>query len=354
MREATALLSELRYDGPSDRFAAQISTFHLGSALLTEASLPRVCHDRPPLLVARSGIDHYLVFVYRTGQCHQWIGSDELVIAPGDVGVLDLTYPTRTVVLPRGGGRFARPLSMMLPRTVLAPLLPAPSALGQQRIRGDSFYGRALRELLVNLWHHAEDLGIAESEPAVRAAANLVAGCVRQTHGEAAEVDPALGAATRTAVQSFVERLDTRPEQLRVSALCQRFGVSRATLYRMFEADGGLVHYVRERQLRRALGVLTSPAHHHLRIVDIALEHGFATESSFIRAFRRRFEVTPGEVRTAPAPAAAGLHAGAGLATSWLLALCGPPPSLRPAALAQDARAIAASHPPDETRGTED
>ena len=159
MREETALLSELAYDGPSDHFAARTSTFHLSSALLTEAHMPRVRGDRTPLLVARSGIDHYLVFMYRRGQCHQWIGSGELVITPGDVGVMDLTCPARTVIVPRDGERFARPLSMILPRTVLAPLLPGTSTLGQQRIHRDSFYGRALRELLLNLWQHRGERG---------------------------------------------------------------------------------------------------------------------------------------------------------------------------------------------------
>ncbi len=321
MREETALLTELTYDGPSDDFAAQIATFHLGAALLTDARLPRLRHDRTPLLAARSGIDHYLVFVYRCGQCHQRIGSDELVIKPGDVGVMDMSCAARTLIVPPSGERFARPISMILPRTVLAPLLPGASALGQQRIRRDSFHGRALRELLLNLRHHAEHIGIAESESAVRAAAALVAGGVDPARGAPLEADAALGAATRIAIESFIERADTPPDQLRVSALCQRFGVSRATLYRMFEADGGLVHRVREHQLRRALGVLTSPALGHRRIVDIALQHGFTTESSFIRAFRRRFGATPGEVRAAPPPAAAGLHTGSRRAASWLMAL---------------------------------
>jgi AraC-like DNA-binding protein len=220
---------------------------------------------------------------------------------------------------------------MMLPRTVLAPLLPWPSALGQQLLRRDSFYGRALRELRLNLWHQAKHIGITDSKPAVRAVATLVAGGVRQMGREPLDADPGLGAATRTAIQSFVERLDTLPDQLRVSALCHRFGVSRATLYRIFDADGGLMHYVRERQLRRALGVLTSPAHCHRRIIDIALQHGFATESSFIRAFRRRFGATPGEVRATPPPAAADLQAGLQRAASWLMALSAPPSSPNPA-----------------------
>jgi AraC-like DNA-binding protein len=236
-------------------------------------------------------------------------------------------------MVPRSGDRFAQPVSMILPRSALAPLLLGGGELGQQLFRRDSFHGRALRELLLNLRHHAEQISIAEIEPAVRAVATLIAGGVRPSRREPLEADPIQGAATRTAIQTFIERTDTSPDQLGVSALCHRFGVSRATLYRMFETDGGLVHYVRERQLRRALSLLASPAHRHRRVVDIALEHGFASESGFVRAFRRRFGATPTDVRTAPPAVAAGLHAEARPAASWLMALSASP--LRPAVLAR-------------------
>ena len=40
MRERSAALSDLTYDGPSDRFASRVSTYHLSSALLLEAHVP--------------------------------------------------------------------------------------------------------------------------------------------------------------------------------------------------------------------------------------------------------------------------------------------------------------------------
>lgn len=73
MRDEVAVLSELSYDGMVDRFASRISTFHLSSALLLEAQVPKVRYDRSPLRVARSGIDHYLVVVYLHGCCRHRI-----------------------------------------------------------------------------------------------------------------------------------------------------------------------------------------------------------------------------------------------------------------------------------------
>lgn len=96
----------------------------------------------------------------------------------------------------------------------------------------------------------------------------------------------------------------------------------------MFESDGGLVNQVRTRLLQRALNVLASPAHRHLRVVDVALQHGFATESGFIRAFRRQFGITPSEARKEPT-VEAGTATRSRHALSWLVALASTPPSPR-------------------------
>lgn len=84
---------------------------------------------------------------------------------------------------------------------------------------------------------------------------------------------------------------------LALDDLCHRFEISRASLYRLFEADGGLAHYIQEQRLNRALMLLVSPASRSTRLIDLALSLRFSSDSSFVRAFRRRFGSTPGEIR---------------------------------------------------------
>jgi len=79
--------------------------------------------------------------------------------------------------------------------------------------------------------------------------------------------------------------------------ICARSGWSRATVYRLFETEGGLARYIRRRHLLRAFRELTSGQPPHLRIVDLALAHQFASEASFNRAFRRAFGIPPGKAR---------------------------------------------------------
>jgi AraC-like DNA-binding protein len=84
---------------------------------------------------------------------------------------------------------------------------------------------------------------------------------------------------------------------LNVRDIARRFGLSRASLYRLFEPEGGFASYVRSRRLHRAARLLTSPAHRHLRILDVALESHFASETSFTRSFRREFGLSPADLR---------------------------------------------------------
>src|SRR5262249_59167918 len=84
---------------------------------------------------------------------------------------------------------------------------------------------------------------------------------------------------------------------LAAADLCRRFHIPRASLYRLFEADGGLARYVQEQRLNRALIWLIAPEANGKRLVDIALDLQFSSDSTFVRAFRRRFGLTPGELR---------------------------------------------------------
>lgn len=113
--------------------------------------------------------------------------------------------------------------------------------------------------------------------------------------------------------QSVLESLKRLVEQhldspaLSAEFVCARSGWSRATVYRLFEVEGGLARYIRKRHLLHAFRELTSAQPPRLRILDLALAHQFASEATFNRAFRRAFGIPPGRVRdlAASSPAVA-------------------------------------------------
>lgn len=86
--------------------------------------------------------------------------------------------------------------------------------------------------------------------------------------------------------------------ELTPERLCRAIGVSRSNLYRMFEYAGGVAAYVQRQKLLAALSLLSDPAC-ALSITAIGMSFGFEDTSTFSRAFKREFGVSPSEAREA-------------------------------------------------------
>jgi transcriptional regulator GlxA family with amidase domain len=84
--------------------------------------------------------------------------------------------------------------------------------------------------------------------------------------------------------------------RLSIAGLARRLGVSDDRLERAFRAELGAapITYYRQLRLRRAADLLS---HSSLPIREVALACGFASMSSFARAFRAEHATTPGNYR---------------------------------------------------------
>jgi AraC-like DNA-binding protein len=92
-------------------------------------------------------------------------------------------------------------------------------------------------------------------------------------------------------VNSQLHRRDLSPEEI-----CERFHVSRSTLYTLFQPDGGVRNYVQTLRLTKALHILES-TDSHIAISTIAKQLGFSSLSSFTRAFSNHWGLSPREAR---------------------------------------------------------
>lgn len=80
--------------------------------------------------------------------------------------------------------------------------------------------------------------------------------------------------------------------------LCREAATSRSQLYRLLEEEGGVARYIQRRRLCDSFSILCD-ARNDLPIGQIAETLCFSDASSFSRAFRREFGMSPGEVRSA-------------------------------------------------------
>jgi AraC-like DNA-binding protein len=84
-------------------------------------------------------------------------------------------------------------------------------------------------------------------------------------------------------------------EDLAPEVVAAAIGVSRATLYRLFQPFGGVGQYIWERRLEAARQAICGGDRR--RLADIAADCGFTDEAHFSRSFRELFGVRPSDLR---------------------------------------------------------
>jgi AraC-like DNA-binding protein len=102
----------------------------------------------------------------------------------------------------------------------------------------------------------------------------------------------------RRLIDAELDASDLGPEYL-----SRALGMSRSTLYRIFEPLGGVAAFIKQRRLERAATLLIRPGP-PARMHEIARACGFREQASFSRAFRQRHGLTPTEFRHANTPLA--------------------------------------------------
>jgi AraC-like DNA-binding protein len=277
-----------------DTFQAQSRVVNLGAALLTEMRSSSLHYERTTRHVARSAFDHFQLHLNLVGNCHVRSGRQTAVFRPGDIGVMDTARSSQHAML-APHGLHARSVSIFLPRSLLAPLLPSPGHGHCTVLSGDSVVGRLLGDHLVSLLHRTEPASSMDHAVALQGIVGLLA----RGLGSTERIQPmrsAMREAALTSLQRYVEEhLDS--SGLSADTICKHSGWSRATVYRLFESEGGLVAYVQQQRLQRALMELIF-GRSRRRVLDIALQSQFSSEATFNRAFRRTFGIPPGEART--------------------------------------------------------
>jgi AraC-like DNA-binding protein len=192
-----------------------------------------------------------------------------------------------------------RRVGLYFPRERLKPLLRDINAVLVRRIPGTAEPLRLLRAYVALLQREK----LAPKTPELQHVAvthiyDLAALALGATR-DAAElaVGRGVAAARLYAIKTDVSRNLGRSD-LSLSALAKRHGVTPRYVRALFEQEGtSCSDYIRERRLKYAHHLLTSPGYTHLHIIEIAYEAGFGDISNFNRAFRRRFGATPSEIR---------------------------------------------------------
>ncbi|MEO1497008.1 MAG: helix-turn-helix domain-containing protein [Planctomycetota bacterium] len=187
-------------------------------------------------------------------------------------------------------------LALMIPRARLpsaALLTQTSSAVVWTR---DSTPGRLLSGLLLQAWSDLPTLPAGEGPLLAEAFLGLLDGIVRSevAGGTDAVLDVPMVRAMRLFIEERLEDADLTAE-----ALANAFGCSRATVYRLFEPEGGVRSYILGRRLSQSFRTLSQVNGARPSIDVVAERWGFRSTRQFRRAFSQRFGVAPTEVTEA-------------------------------------------------------
>ncbi|GLQ98677.1 helix-turn-helix domain-containing protein [Dyella mobilis] len=203
--------------------------------------------------------------------------------------VLDMNQPMRMERECR-----SQVMALFLPRAVVESVLPDAESLHGRVID----YGSPLACMFLGeLEALAGSIGTmsgAEARGAMAACGHLIVGAFARQCGLSGNARAAVRATVFGSVRRYVEQHLHEPE-LSMENIIGASRLSRATLYRMFEHEGGLVTYIRNRRLREA-------AHELIRfpqapVVEIAYGLGFRSAVDFNHAFRRAYDMPPRDFR---------------------------------------------------------
>jgi AraC-like DNA-binding protein len=271
------------------QFSCKLTTYHLGTQLLMETLNPKQVFRRTSRLIAKDGLDHFVIQLIRRGRNLGHFRGESIDARPGDIMLLDFGQPSELQIDDQES------LTLFVPRPVLEQHLNSP----------ERFHGRILRRqspLALLLAEHLKTLRdaatLAASPQDISAMTNGVVSLAAHYFGQIApqEESEELETALWPAIRRYVCQHCTDPD-LNPDKLAAHFHVSRARLYRMFKTHGGVAHFIQQQKLSWALRQLLDPATCHRQISEIAHQAGFVNQSHFSRQFREAFGVSPIEVR---------------------------------------------------------
>jgi AraC-like DNA-binding protein len=249
--------------------------------------------------------------------CHRWhrpehIDSDDFILGLGLAGEGAIVHQRGREARIRQGEAVltsmadpiavtipstSRPLSLRIPNAVLRSRGADLDAWLVRRIP-HSAAGRLLAGYVAAVWDAEAMLKPGLCEIVVAHVHDLV--CLTlDVAGESRELAEQRGgrAARLSAILRAVESRSGDPG-LNATTVAALLGVTPRYVHQLLEETGkSFTHHLLERRLQRAAALLADPRWRERRIADLAAEVGFNDLSYFNRAFRRRYDATPSEIR---------------------------------------------------------
>jgi AraC-like DNA-binding protein len=271
---------------PLEPFAVASESLRLGQIFVhyTTITAQRWVRDRD---VLRSWApDALTVVLTLEGEAHGMFGKRAFRTGPGSVQLYDLGQQSSHV------SSASRTILVIIPRVVATA-----RGLDVAALHGLVLHAGAAAMLAPNL------LSLREAAPALSDEEGALLGgtfldllvLALASAGRPGQVAVTGRSASALIARRTIEQRLGSPA-LTIANLCRELGISRTTLHRLFETDGGVQAYIRGRRLEAVRLALGDPAGVE-PIYALAERFGFSDAAHLSRLFRTRYGFTPSDQR---------------------------------------------------------
>ena len=294
-RQYLSELVELSQCGePISSFPAEAYSWEIGGLTFVHSSFQNAPR-RAWTHRTRSHMDHWCLVMavpqadpenQPRGRGHSTLMRDRQVPSP--------TLSFRSLVRPfEGQGRDNEVFTLLLPRDVMREANRDLELAHNVDIPGS--FAALLADFLASLARRLPSLEESERSVLADPLRDFVAACLapRAERIEAAEA-PLMAVMIERA--RHVVRQNMASPEFGPDRLCRLLAVSRSKLYRIFETSGGVASFIQRERLQEAHRIL-SDAGEMCSINVVANAVGYIDHSTFSRAFRREFGLSPSETR---------------------------------------------------------
>jgi AraC-like DNA-binding protein len=274
---------------PDEGFAARNEVWSLGGLTVSQGAARAISSARTKALIRRTPVDHWVLTVCTRGTVHLDTRNESVTIQPGVPFVVSLADEMATAK-----SDYER-VQFYLSRNSFSRIA---SSLDDARARPlDTPEGRLLADYMTLMTKNLRDFPLEDGPRLVTAVEAMIGACLGPSADRRAtaqvQMDFTLMERVRRAVRAHLRSPSLGPDKL-----CREAATSRSQLYRLLEGEGGVAHYIQRQRLSESF-VMLCDVSNALPIGRIADVLCFADASSFSRAFRREFGMSPRDVRCA-------------------------------------------------------
>jgi AraC-like DNA-binding protein len=265
---------------------------HQQRGTLKAASLLNCPHAgiRTSSAVRQRPVDTVSIMSLKAGQALLEFQDREVIAGPGDMLLHDLERPFRTAGL---RGAMVEWKIVHLGRSLLEGEFDAIRDVGDLKLDGNAPENRVLRAYLDELHGSLAEMDATSAS----AFEDTTVEMLRSALVLRQRTDQTRNTRALHRVQALL-LTRIRDPKLRIEEVSREIGIPPRTIHRLFQSIGTTpMRWIEEQRLSRIALELRSTTHACRSITQLALSCGYNDQSSFGRAFKRRFGVSPSDYR---------------------------------------------------------